>query len=183
MAKKAKKQETAVQAENVLSNAAESLLTQESTDPSNAPQIESGEELQKPEPEKESELTEKSEIELPATEKPETESPADQRDETEPETESPPDQRDETEPLQESLPSLDQPQPETLEPEPEDDAVLRIGQCPRCKHINSKRAFIFPGVNRVAAPGVYEGVKYQIVETRRTKCEKCGQVFFIKKYL
>jgi hypothetical protein len=78
------------------------------------------------------------------------------------------------------VPSVPEP---TLEPEPEQDAVLRTGQCPRCKHINSERAFIFPGVNRVVTPGVYEGVKYQIIETRRTKCEKCGQIYFIKKYL
>jgi hypothetical protein len=85
----------------------------------------------------------------------------------------------------ESQSSLDQTKPkqETLDPEPEDDAALQIGQCPRCKHVNSERGFIFPGLKRVVAPGVYNGVKYQIVETRRTKCEKCGQVFFIKKYL
>jgi hypothetical protein len=72
---------------------------------------------------------------------------------------------------------------ETLEPESVEASVLQKNQCPRCKHVNSERCFVFPGVNRVVAPGVYEGIQYQIVETRRTKCEKCGQVFCIKKYL
>jgi phage FluMu protein Com len=89
----------------------------------------------------------------------------------------------ETAPQNETGGELQKQETETLEPEPENEAVLHKKQCPRCKHINSERGFIFPGLNRVVAPGVYEGVKYQIVETRRTKCEKCGQIFFIKKYL
>jgi hypothetical protein len=136
MAKKTKKtteKETiAVQVEKSRFEETEPILTQESIDLVNVPQIESGEELQKLE------------------------------------TENVPEQ---------------EPSEKVLDSEPENDAVLKAGQCPRCKHINSNRAFIFPGVNRVTAPGVYEGVKYQIVETRRTKCEKCGQLFFIKKYL
>jgi hypothetical protein len=135
-----KKQETAVQAENNRSDATETLLIQEPTEASNAPQTVSGEELQKPEPvEAQPELS--------------------------------------PEPLLSPEPQL------SLEPEPVQESVLHKNQCPRCKHVNSGRGFVFPGVNRVSSQGVWNGTPYQIVETRRTKCEKCGQLFFIKRYI
>ncbi len=68
------------------------------------------------------------------------------------------------------------------DPEPEVEASLRANQCPRCKHVSGPRAFVFPSVNRQSVSGVWNGKAYQIIETRRVKCEKCGQVHFIKTY-
>jgi hypothetical protein len=167
-----KKQETAVQAENNRSDATETLLTQEPAEASNAPQNATGEELQKPEPveaqpqpqpELSQELTE-------ASNAPQTASGE--------ELQKPEPVQAQPELSQESLSSQ-----LSLESEPVQEAVLHKNQCPRCKHVNSGRGFVFPGVNRVSSQGVWNGQPYQIVETRRTKCEQCGQVFFIKKYL
>jgi hypothetical protein len=145
MAKQTKKtkknQENTVQVENLPSDAAEPLLTNETTKPVNVPQTATGEELQKQEPPQES--------------------PKSQLSQEPPE-----------EPLK-----------ETLELEPEQEAELRKNQCPRCKHKNSKRGFIFPGVRTVVAPVFYEGVQYQVVKIRTTKCEKCGQKFCLREYL
>ncbi len=70
-----------------------------------------------------------------------------------------------------------------LDAEPEIEAAQRINQCPRCKHVSGGRAFVFPGVNRQSVSGVWGGKPYQVIETRRIKCEKCGQVHFVKRYV
>ncbi|MDR2754653.1 MAG: hypothetical protein LBC20_03010 [Planctomycetaceae bacterium] len=165
--KKTKKnQETAVQAENRQSGATETLLTQEPTEPLNVPQTATCEELQKDCPPI-TQMDAESETSPPITQ-------MDAESETSPLI-TQMDAENETETETEIL--------ETLEPEPVEEAVLQSRQCPRCQHVNSERGFVFPGVNRVSASGVWNGTPYQIVETRRTKCEKCGQVYFIKKYL
>jgi hypothetical protein len=70
-----------------------------------------------------------------------------------------------------------------LDPEPEMEATLRLRQCPRCRHVSSENAVMFGTPNRYAFRGLWNGIEYSVVETRRVMCEKCSQIHFIKKYL
>ena len=70
-----------------------------------------------------------------------------------------------------------------LDPEPEVEATLGRNQCPRCKHVSGEKAVKLGPPTRVAARGVWNGVEYAVVETRRIMCEKCKQIHFIKRYL
>jgi hypothetical protein len=141
---------TAENAENTTSDVTETLLTETPVEPVNVPQIETGEVLQKQEPEK-----------VPPE----------------------PDPEPGTDPEPDTDPELDTDPEPTAEPEPEVEAVLQTGQCPRCKNINKNKNAVFPGVRTVVAPVFYEGVQYQVVRIRTTKCEKCGQKFCLREYL
>jgi hypothetical protein len=55
--------------------------------------------------------------------------------------------------------------------------------CPTCKRKINSKTFVFPGVNRQSINGIHNGIPYQIVESKRVKCNFCGQIFFVKNYL
>ena len=72
-----------------------------------------------------------------------------------------------------------------LDPEPEIAAVLQRGQCPRCRHqcdVHSSNVKKLGPPQRVVIPVVFDGVTYQVVETYRIMCEKCGQIHCVKTY-
>lgn len=85
----------------------------------------------------------------------------------------------------------EQPEPETeidleaepaLDPEPEVEAVLTFGQCPRCRYVSGPKAVKLGNPIRHCIRGVMNGVEYSLFEVQRIMCEKCGQIHCVKTY-